>query len=103
MSLLEALLATVILSVVAIGCLEGTRGAARLQRRAEEISATTIRAESAMSRAVLGLPVGDGVSMQRVPYGAGDRLDMVQITVTGTAGERVQLSRLVERATLRAR
>ncbi len=103
MTLLEALLATVILSVVAIGCLEGTRGAARLQQRAEAIRAAAMRAESEMSRAVLGLPVGNDVSVQRVPYGAGDRLDMVQITVMGPAGERVQLSRLVERATLRAR
>lgn len=103
MTLLEAVVAMVILSVVAIGCLEGTRGAARLQRRAQEVSGATMRAESELARAALGLAPGAGVQVERAPYGADAALDLVRVTVRGAAGEQVQLSRLVERVPSRSR
>jgi hypothetical protein len=97
MTLLEALLATVILSVVAIGCLEGTRNAAQLQRKAALVSAATVRAESELARAVLGLTPGDGVTVERTPYAAAPSLELVRVRVPQPDGGAVELARLVER------
>lgn len=103
MTLLEALLATVILSVVAIGCLEGTRSAARLQRRAELVTAATRQAESEMAGAILGLPAGKGVDVERAPYAANARLELIRIRVAQPDGGEVRLARLVERHGVGAR
>jgi type II secretory pathway pseudopilin PulG len=100
MTLLEALLATVILSVVAIGCLEGTRNAAQLQRKAELVSAATVRAESELARAVLGLPAGDGVDVVRQRYAANPQLELVRVRVPQPDGGQVELARLVEQVTV---
>jgi type II secretory pathway pseudopilin PulG len=100
MTLLEALLATVILSVVAIGCLEGTRNAAQLQRKAELVSAATVRAESELAAAVLGLPAGKGVAVERQRYAANPRLDLVRVRVPQPDGGQVELVRLMERPTV---
>ena len=43
MTLLESLIATVLLAVVAVACLEGTRGATRLQQRQEAMVAALAR------------------------------------------------------------
>ncbi len=103
MTLLEALLATVILSVVAIGCLEGTRSAAQLQRKAEVVTTATVRAESEMARAMLGLPAGDSVEVERMRYANVQGLDLVRIRVAQPDGGYVQLARLVERPVSRPR
>lgn len=103
MTLLEALLATVILAVVAVACLEGTHGAAALQRRTASMSDALSRAETAMETAATGsvLPAtgSDDVtrpSVQRTPYGAGTGLQRVEVSVRDGNGRVVRLTRLVD-------
>jgi type II secretory pathway pseudopilin PulG len=104
MTLLEALLATVILSVVAVACLEGTRGAASLQRVAASTTVGVARAEAAMAQAATGAPLAaSDIAVTRVPYrAAGARgpshLERVDVTVPVTGGGAVHLTRLVRRA-----
>lgn len=100
-TLLESVIAMVILAVVAVACLEGSRGAAQLEQRAGSVADATARAESELTRAMLGQPVSAGVVVRRVPYAPLPRLDRLEVEVpradgrnTGTA---VKLSRLVDR------
>jgi|APMI01.1.fsa_nt_gi type II secretory pathway pseudopilin PulG len=104
MTLLEALLATVILSVVAIACLEGTRGAASLQRRASTMAEGVAVAEAALAQAAVDAPVEQqGVRVTRaayVPNGRMSTLDRISVEVP-VAGGMVRLSRLVPRVVAR--
>lgn len=98
MTLLEALLATVILSVVALACLEGTRGAARLQQRSGAVAASVMHAESELARAVLRESPTPGTVVRRVPYGpANGRLELLEVEIEVAGGGRTRLTTLVER------
>ncbi len=107
MTLLEALLATVILSVVAVACLEGTRGAASLQHTAAGTTAAVARAEAVLAQVAAGAPVDSReAEVQRVRYVAPgarqpSQLDRVDVVVHVPGGADVHLSRLVRRATER--
>lgn len=110
MTLLEALLATVILSVVAVACLEGTRGAASLQQAAVGTTVGVARAEAALAQATSGAPLEQrDIVVTRVPYAGGtmagaarapraSQLDRVDVVVPVAGGGRVHLTRLVRRA-----
>jgi Tfp pilus assembly protein PilV len=101
MTLLEAMIAAVILAVVSVACLEGTRGAAVLQRRTAQLSAAVVRADAALQRAAAGAMPASRDALVRRPYGAGDgrdALDVVTVTETLADGRTVRLTRLVERA-----
>lgn len=105
MTLLEALLATVILSVVAVACLEGTRGAASLQHRSAVTAQAVMHAEAALSQVTAGdrLAARDA-QVTRVPYVGRDgatRLDRVEVEVPTANGGTLRLTRLVPRATER--
>jgi type II secretory pathway pseudopilin PulG len=99
MTLLEALIATVILSVVAIACLEGTRGAASLQYRTGVASDVVAIAEAAMARAQTGAPVDPREArVTRAPYalhGLVLPLDELVVEVPRAGGGTVRLTRLV--------
>ena len=105
MTLLEAVLAMVILSVVAVACLEGSRGAARLEQRAGIVADATMRAESELARAMLGQPVSAGVIVRRVPYAPVPGLDLLEVEVPSEDGSparkrdgtAVKLARLMDR------
>lgn len=98
MTLLESLIATVLLAVVAVACLEGTRRASALQQRSRDVSSALSIAESELSRAVLGLPTAHGVQVTRVPYTAvSPRLELVEVEVPLESGGSTRLSRIVER------
>ncbi len=104
MTLLEAVVAMVILSVVAVACLEGSRGAARLEQRAGIVADATMRAESELARAMLGQPVSPGVIVRRIPYAAVPGLDLLEVEVPSDGGSParkpdavVKLARLVDR------
>ncbi|MFO0095473.1 MAG: hypothetical protein ACK54K_14330 [Gemmatimonadaceae bacterium] len=105
MTLLESLIATVLLAVVAIACLEGTRGATRVQQRTAARVTALARAESELARQVAGATVSaadvaTAPRVRRTPYvtptGA-RRLDLVEVEVAGPDGGTMRLSRLVER------
>lgn len=101
MTLLEALLATVILSVVAIACLEGTRGAASLQYRAGSAREVAAIAEAAMAQAQAGAPVDPRMArVTRTPYvlqGRALPLDLLDVYVARAEGGSLRLTRLVPR------
>ena len=104
MTLLEAVLATVLLALVAVACLDGTGQAARLQARSVEAAGTVARAEAALEAARLDLPPSPATQVTRRAYGdpasgATPSLDLVTVEVTDPEGRRLQLSRLVPRAT----
>jgi type II secretory pathway component PulJ len=97
MTLLEAVLATVILSVVAIACLEGTREATGLQQRTREVSRAMAQAESELARAIAGAPPSAGVTVTRRPYAGAMQLEVVDVTVPLAGGGTTRLSRLAAR------
>jgi type II secretory pathway pseudopilin PulG len=103
MTLLEALLATVILSLVAIACLEGTSGAAALQHRAGATAVSVARADAALAEAAAGAPPSSpDVRVSRRAYvqdGRSTGLEVVDVEVPTGTGAVVHLSRLVARAT----
>lgn len=105
MTLLESLIATVLLAVVAVACLEGTRGATRLQQRQEAMVAALARAESELAGQVAGASAfagdADAPSVRRTPYGppsSAARLELVAVEVSLPGGGTMRLMRLVERA-----
>jgi hypothetical protein len=109
MTLLESVIATVLLAVVAVACLEGTRGATRLQQRNVAMSTALARAESELAAQVAGATVSAAGSVantatalrvRRMPYltrRGGARLDLVEIEVPLPGGGTTRLVRLVER------
>ena len=105
MTLLEAVVATVLLALVAVACLDGTGQAARLQQRSVQASAAVASAEAELERARLALPPSPKARVTRSPYGPVMNggmapLEQVWVEVTGVDGRVVQLARLVPRASM---
>ncbi|MBL0937942.1 MAG: hypothetical protein IBJ03_03545 [Gemmatimonadaceae bacterium] len=112
MTLLEAIVATVILALVGVACLEGTQRAATLQTRAEMRMVSVTRAQSTLAEAAAGISVGAGSALVRdIPHdvrvgvrayqpswasGAGTSLQRVDVEVTDARGVVTHLTRLVE-------
>jgi len=103
-TLLEAILAFVLLSVVGVVCLDQTRGATQLQVRSAEWTDAVARAESAMSAATAGSLPGDAFGsisdrrdddaiVARAPWRAG--LDRIVVTIPLASGGTYVLERLV--------
>jgi Tfp pilus assembly protein PilV len=113
MTLLEAIIAFVLLSVVGVVCLDQTRGATQLQVRSAEWTAAVARAESALAESTAGsLPdgrTGNGQQslngnetsqeqdnlpdVSRTPWRAG--IDRIVVRVPLTSGGVYVLERLV--------
>lgn len=110
MTLLEGIIATVLLALVAVACLDGTRGAAQLQHRSQARLDALVTAEAALDAESLDAPDvarSDAVHTTREPYrtAPGDPLGRagltrVDVEVRATDGSVVQLSRLVPAASL---
>lgn len=102
MTLLEAVIAFVILSVVGIVCLDQSRGAAQLQVTSAEWTRAIARGESALAEAIAGtasIPdVGPrGASVPRVQverrfWRAG--VDQIEVTVPLASGATYVVTRL---------
>lgn len=99
MTLLEAVVATVLLALVAVACLDGTGQAARLQHQSVQTSDLVAAADVALESARLDLPSAAGTRVSRRPYGGIGALDVLTVEVTGPDGRVERLSRLVPRAT----
>lgn len=105
MTLLEAVVATVLLALVAVACLDGTGQAARLQHRSVQASDAVAAAEAELERARLALPPSPSARVTRSPYGpvmngSVAPLEQLSVAVTGVDGRVVQLVRLVPRASI---
>lgn len=106
MTLLEAIIAFVILSVVGVVCLDQARGAARLQATSAEWTRAVARGESALAEAAAdvahppatsaastgGLAATD-IQVSRQAWRSG--IDRVEVAVPLSGGARFVLTRLV--------
>ncbi len=103
MTLLEAVVAFVLLSVVGVVCLDQSRGATQLQVRSAEWTRAVTLAESAMAEATssplaLSSPTAAGpgqspsVQVERRRWQAG--VDLIQVSVPLPDGRRYVLERL---------
>lgn len=97
MTLMESVVALVILSLVAIGCLELSQGASQLELSATQWNRAVTLAESRMSQYTSGSPA-DGpmlpdVQLSRVPWH--DGLDVVTVSVLVGQGKHYELRRVV--------
>ena len=118
MTLMEAVVALVILALVAVGCLELTQGASNLEFSATQWNAAVSVAESRMAE-VTSSANGAGETSLRVnttvkadadraaetqvtrePWRAG--LDVISVSVPVTGGKRYVLRRLVPASVVRA-
>ncbi len=109
MTLLEAIIAFVILSVVGIVCLDQARGAVQLQAASAEWTRAIAQGESALSEATAetaATPVAASssatastVRVERRPWRSG--VDQIAVTVSLTNGATFVLTRLTPSAPVR--
>jgi hypothetical protein len=102
MTLLESVLAFVLLAVVGVACIDLSRGATGLETRSVEWGRAVAVGEAALSAASVGVDatavgVFDGArgSVERRPWAKGDGVDVVTVTVTLPDGATYRTSRLV--------
>ena len=95
MTLLESVVAFVILALVGIACLDLSRGAAQLERSSVEWSRAVALGEAALAAASVDAPmmVASGVVVQRAPWR--DGVDRVDVAVNLSAGRVFRITRLV--------
>jgi Tfp pilus assembly protein PilV len=109
MSLLEAVVATVILALVGVACLEGTQRALVLQQRAEQRTFALQQADAGLTAAALGVSEQDvgtpqAQRLSREPYrplwaqDAPLPVERVSVQVQTPDGRVMQLTRLVPRS-----
>lgn len=99
MTLLESVIAFVLLAVVGVACLDLSRGATGLEHRSAEWSRTVALGESALMSAASGAPLdalsSDSVRIEREPSSREVGLDVVVVRVTLPNGAEFRASRLV--------
>jgi Tfp pilus assembly protein PilV len=114
-SLLEAVVATVILALVGVACLAGTQRALALQQRAEQRAVALQQAESELTAMVLRVDVRETAQSVSLPkdvwrqtyrpaWAASTPLPIERVTVQVEMadGRVMQLSRLVPQASARS-
>lgn len=95
MTLLESIIASLLLAVTAVVCLEATRGAAALQRNSASWTTAVAHAEAELATVSSG---GQSSGTTRVTRRAWrDGLDVLEIEVPTAGGASLRLTRLVER------
>ena len=99
MTLLESVIAFVLLAVVGVACLDLTRGATSLQTSSVEWTRAVAIGESALDAATAGAPLDDpafrGARITRRPWGADEGVDLVEVAVPLPNGALFRSSRLV--------
>lgn len=103
MTLMEAVVALVILALVGIGCLEASQGASTLEYSATEWNAAVTAAESRMAQVSLGAVAErandadsariNNIVVTREPWRPG--LDMITVSVPVAGAKRFDLRKLV--------
>ncbi len=95
MTLLESIIASLLLAVTAVVCLDATRGAAVLQQKSTAWTQAVAQAESELATVSSG---GLALRTTRVSRRAWrDGLELIEVDVPMAGGARFQLTRLVER------
>ena len=114
MTLLESIVAFIVLALVGLACLDLSRGALALERSSAEWTVSVARAESAVAEAQVGAALppdmmrsstasgdatrGDGTLPIRVSRSnARDNLDIIEVVVPMPNGNQFSLHRLVRR------
>ena len=103
MTLLESVVAFVLLAVVGVACIDVARGATGLETRSVEWGQAVAVGEAALAAATQGVDaagagvfVGNpGATVERRPWSKGDGVDVVTVTVPLPTGASYRTSRLV--------
>jgi hypothetical protein len=100
MTLLESVLAFVLLAVVGVACLDLAQGASGLENRSVEWARAVAASESAMAAAAAGVPAHElssaGVRVARSPWRGGDAgVELIVVDVALPGGAEFRTSRLV--------
>jgi hypothetical protein len=98
MTLLESIVAFVVLTLVGIACLDLSRGAMQLEHRSAEWTQAVAQAESAMAAATEGAAAADGLgaTVLRRPWRTG--VDLIEVSVPLPDGGVYRLERLAPRS-----
>ena len=115
MTLLESIVAFIVLALVGIACLDLSRGAVELQRSSEEWTRAVSIGESALAAATAAANADDAFSPESGRNNANamtprifrrvwrDGVDVIEVAVPLPSGGEYQVSRLVARGGLSAR
>jgi hypothetical protein len=93
-TLLESIIASLLLAVTAVACLDATRGAAELQRSSVVWTQAVADAESELATVSQGGRPLQTTRVLRRPWR--DGLELLEVDVPMANGSRFQLSRLVD-------
>jgi hypothetical protein len=96
MTLLESILASLLIAVTAVVCLDATRGAAALQRTSAAWTEAVARAEAELVTVSSGGVASSATRVVRRPWR--DGLDILEVEVPMAGEARFRLTRVVERA-----
>lgn len=109
MTLLESIVAFIVLALVGIACLDLSRGAVELQRSSEEWTRAVTIGESALAAATADANVADAFELQSPSNSSmtmtprvvrrvwRDGVDVIEVSVALPSGGEFQVSRLVMR------
>lgn len=101
MTLLETIVAFVLLSVVGVACLDLARGATSLEQRSAAWSRAVAIGESAADAAAVNAPLDDpsfnGVRIVRRPWAQNGAIEQIDVVVTMPDRTEFRLTRLVAR------
>ena len=95
MTLLESIIASLLLAVSAVVCLDATRGAAALQRRSAAWTQIVAQAEAELATVSSGGLASSTTRISRRPWH--DGLDVLELDIPMAGGASYRLTRLVER------
>ncbi len=95
MTLLESIIASVLLAVTAVVCLDATRGAAALQYKSAAWTQAVANAESELATVSSGGRTLGTTRLSRRPWR--DGLELIEVEVPIVGGASFRLSRVVER------
>ena len=98
MTLMEAVVALVLLSLAAIGCLELSQSASRLEFNATQWNTAITTAESVMNQTTLGAPISEagnasGATVTREQWR--DGVELVTVRVPVVEGKTFELRKLI--------
>lgn len=96
MTLLESIIASLLLAVAAVACLDATRGAAALQQRSAAWTRVVAHAEAELATVSSGGLASSTTRISRRPWH--DGLDLIEIEVPMVDGAHYRLTRVVERS-----
>ena len=94
MTLLESIIASVLLAVTAVVCLDATRGAAALQRKSASWTEAVALAESELAVVTSGGLAASSTRVSRRRWR--DGLELIEVDVSTAGGASFRLTRLVE-------